>query len=60
MEIYYLVEKINEQGKKIKKEVPASMLSDYLGTGWKRVEADKPIIEDSKKAKPIISKKEAK
>ena len=60
MEIYYLVEKINEQGKRIKKEVPASMLSDYLGTGWKKVEAEKPIIDEPKKAKPIISKKEDK
>ena len=60
MEIFYLVEKINEQGKKIRKEVPASMLNDYLGTGWKRVKEDKPVEEEPKKDKPVFPKKEEK
>lgn len=60
MEIYYLVEKINEEGKMIKKEVPESILSDYLSAGWKQADTKKGITEEIKKAKPIIPNKEDK
>lgn len=38
MENVILVEKINEEGKVISKEVPENLLSLYLNSGWKRAD----------------------
>ena len=50
MEKLILVEKKNEEGKLISKEIPDNLLSLYLANGWKIVEKQvKPVeIKDIK------------
>jgi hypothetical protein len=47
MEKLILVERINEEGKKISKEVPENLLSLYLNSGW-RVAKPENKNEDNK------------
>ena len=37
----YKMSKINEEGKKIVKEVPASLYSQYVNMGWEEVKETK-------------------
>lgn len=51
MEKLILVEKINEEGKLISKEVPENLLSLYLTDGWKIVGKQVKQISEVKDTK---------
>lgn len=55
MEKTYKVYMINEQGKKIVKEVPKELYMQYINMGWK--DNTKPIVEEKEEIKPIESGK---